>query len=54
MIAAFAHSLAATKNDEELQRSLEGHFAKTCTGRLHVKIRRDERGNPYSFVQFDV
>ncbi|KAF8419737.1 hypothetical protein EV426DRAFT_719819 [Tirmania nivea] len=47
----FVANLAATRTDEELQKSLQNHFGKI--GRLHVKIRRDEKGNPYSFCQFE-
>ncbi|KAF8436188.1 hypothetical protein BGX38DRAFT_99410 [Terfezia claveryi] len=47
----FVANLAATRTDEELQKSLQAHFGKI--GRLHVKIRRDEKGNPYSFCQFE-
>ncbi|KAG0129262.1 hypothetical protein HOY82DRAFT_415111 [Tuber indicum] len=32
-------------------KSLQAHFSKY--GRLHVKIRRDSKGNPYSFCQFE-
>ncbi|KAG0638092.1 hypothetical protein HOY80DRAFT_196424 [Tuber brumale] len=47
----FVANLAATRTDEELMKSLQTHFSKY--GRLHVKIRRDSKGNPYSFCQFE-
>ncbi|CUS15696.1 unnamed protein product [Tuber aestivum] len=47
----FVANLAATQSDEELMKSLQAHFSKF--GRLHVKIRRDSKGNPYSFCQFE-
>ncbi|RPA90237.1 hypothetical protein L873DRAFT_1795601 [Choiromyces venosus 120613-1] len=47
----FVANLAATQTDEELTKSLQSHFGKY--GRLHVKIRRDSKGNPYSFCQFE-
>jgi hypothetical protein len=46
------YSLATTQNDEQLVKSLQAHFSRF--GRLHVKIRRDGNGNPFSFVQFEV
>lgn len=45
-------SLAATQTDDQLMKSLQSHFGKF--GRLHVKIRRDSKSNPYSFCQFEV
>lgn len=45
-------SLAASQTDDQLMKSLQGHFRQF--GRLHVKIRRDSKGNPYSFCQFEV
>lgn len=45
-------SLAASHTDEDLQKSLLDYFSKI--GKVYVKIRRDERGNPYSFCQFEV
>lgn len=47
-----AYSLAATQTDDQLMKSLQSHFGKF--GRLHVKIRRDTKSNPYSFCQFEV
>ncbi|KAF8470124.1 hypothetical protein BDZ91DRAFT_847275 [Kalaharituber pfeilii] len=47
----FVANLAATRTDDELKKSLQARFGRF--GRLHVKIRRDEKGNPYSFVQFE-
>ncbi|KAI5801706.1 hypothetical protein DFH27DRAFT_557670 [Peziza echinospora] len=47
----FVANLAATKSDDELQEALQNYFGKI--GKLHVKIRRDDKGNPYSFCQFE-
>ncbi|KAH0607548.1 uncharacterized protein H6S33_002582 [Morchella sextelata] len=47
----FVANLAATQTDDQLMKSLQSHFGKF--GRLHVKIRRDTKSNPYSFCQFE-
>ncbi|CCX13348.1 Similar to Meiotic activator RIM4; acc. no. P38741 [Pyronema omphalodes CBS 100304] len=47
----FVANLAASQPDEQLMKSLKTHFSRF--GRVHVKIRRDGKGNPYSFCQFE-
>jgi len=47
----FVANLASSQTDEQLLASVEKYFKQF--GRLHVKIRRDNKGNPYSFCQFE-
>ncbi|TGZ80452.1 hypothetical protein EX30DRAFT_364396 [Ascodesmis nigricans] len=47
----FVANLASSQTDEQLLESVQNHFKKF--GRVHVKIRRDTKGNPYSFCQFE-
>lgn len=44
-------SLVQTQTDDQLEHHVQLAFSEF--GTCYVKIRRDERGMPYSFVQFD-
>ena len=45
-------SLSSTRTDEQLEYSVTRVFEKF--GRVYVKIRRDNRGMPYAFAQYEV
>lgn len=48
----YISSLLQGLSDEQLERSVEGAFARF--GRCFVKIRRDNKGMPFAFVQYEV
>ena len=45
-------SLASVRTDEQLERSVMNVFEQF--GTVYVKIRRDTRGMPYAFCQYEV
>ncbi len=45
-------SLSSSRTDEELQQSVDQVFREF--GKVYVKIRRDGRGMPYAFCQYEV
>ncbi|KAI9674968.1 MAG: hypothetical protein M1817_001374 [Caeruleum heppii] len=47
----FVANLASVKTDEHLERSVSQVFCQF--GTVYVKIRRDNRGMPYAFCQFE-
>ncbi|KAI9888784.1 MAG: hypothetical protein M1814_006289 [Vezdaea aestivalis] len=48
----FVANLTQARTDEELERSVTEAFG--CFGRVYVKIRRDPRGMPFAFCQYEV
>ena len=46
------HSLVQTQSDDQLEHHV--HVAFLQYGTCYVKIRRDARGMPFAFVQYEV
>ncbi|MCJ1435696.1 hypothetical protein MMC27_005071 [Xylographa pallens] len=51
MACVFVANLSSTRTDEQLEYSVTRVFEQF--GRVYVKIRRDNRGMPYAFAQYE-
>ncbi|MCJ1473431.1 hypothetical protein MMC13_002082 [Lambiella insularis] len=51
MACVFVANLSSTRTDEQLERAVISVFEKF--GPVYVKIRRDHRGMPYAFAQYE-
>ncbi|MCJ1396270.1 hypothetical protein MMC18_009159 [Xylographa bjoerkii] len=51
MACVFVANLSSTRTDEQLEHSVTRVFEQF--GRVYVKIRRDNRGMPYAFAQYE-
>ena len=51
-VASDSDSLSHTRSDEELEVSVKTVFQ--AFGTVYVKIRRDNKGMPFAFCQYEV